>query len=273
MICLNGGQGKEVPGHLSATLEYLVRSLAPRFPGALPQVRYRISPGRCSTCASRTAWRRSPPGTGNARGVLDGRRGRHLGRRPPGRGDRLAPWIPTGSMWRRSAGKSLECAPRVARPLAARDPRRVGHPRAVASSARLPSVLVGQLHADPRWRAPRASQPPGRPPCRSPACVHLDASRRGSARFVRRLNCAATGHLVLRRQAHVRHQPGFQRIIHQEMSIWKRCSPWRAEGGNAWWLLCRPRRTRAQRSPSSSARNRRAPRSRAGPTCGRSSSR
>jgi pimeloyl-ACP methyl ester carboxylesterase len=43
VICVNGGQAKEVPGTWSATLEYLVRSLAPRFPGlAFAEVRYRI---------------------------------------------------------------------------------------------------------------------------------------------------------------------------------------------------------------------------------------
>ena len=43
VICVNGGQSKEVPGTWSATLEYLVRSLVPRFPGlAFGEVRYRV---------------------------------------------------------------------------------------------------------------------------------------------------------------------------------------------------------------------------------------
>jgi pimeloyl-ACP methyl ester carboxylesterase len=43
VICVNGGQSKEVPGTWSATLEYLVHALAPRFPGlAFAEVRYRI---------------------------------------------------------------------------------------------------------------------------------------------------------------------------------------------------------------------------------------
>ena len=29
-------------------------------------------------------------------------------------------------------------------------------------------------------------------------------------------------------------------MTHHEMSIWKRPSPWRAEDGKAWWLLCQP---------------------------------
>ena len=47
VICVNGGQGNEVPGTWSATLEYLVRSVAPRFPGlAFAEVRYRIKSWR-----------------------------------------------------------------------------------------------------------------------------------------------------------------------------------------------------------------------------------
>jgi pimeloyl-ACP methyl ester carboxylesterase len=43
VICVNGGQSREVVGTWSATLEYLVRALAPRFPGlAFAEVRYRI---------------------------------------------------------------------------------------------------------------------------------------------------------------------------------------------------------------------------------------
>jgi pimeloyl-ACP methyl ester carboxylesterase len=43
VVCVNGGQRREVVGTWSATLEYLVRELAPRFPGlAFAEVRYRI---------------------------------------------------------------------------------------------------------------------------------------------------------------------------------------------------------------------------------------
>ncbi|HEY4345942.1 MAG TPA: hypothetical protein VGM80_00005, partial [Gaiellaceae bacterium] len=42
VICVNGGQAAEVPGTWSATLEWLVRRMAPRFPGiAFAEVRYR----------------------------------------------------------------------------------------------------------------------------------------------------------------------------------------------------------------------------------------
>jgi pimeloyl-ACP methyl ester carboxylesterase len=43
VVCVNGGQDHEVPGTWSATLEWLVRRLAPRFAGLrFGEVRYRI---------------------------------------------------------------------------------------------------------------------------------------------------------------------------------------------------------------------------------------
>jgi pimeloyl-ACP methyl ester carboxylesterase len=43
VVCVNGGQGAEVPGTWSATLEWLVRRLAPSFPGfRFGEVRYRV---------------------------------------------------------------------------------------------------------------------------------------------------------------------------------------------------------------------------------------
>ena len=43
VVCVNGGQGHEVPGTWSATLEWLVRRLAPGLPGLrFGEVRYRI---------------------------------------------------------------------------------------------------------------------------------------------------------------------------------------------------------------------------------------
>lgn len=43
VVCVNGGQGAEVPGTWSATLEWLVRRLAPAHPGLrFGEVRYRI---------------------------------------------------------------------------------------------------------------------------------------------------------------------------------------------------------------------------------------
>lgn len=43
VVCVNGGQGHEAAGTWSASLEWLVRRLAPRFPGlAFGEVRYRV---------------------------------------------------------------------------------------------------------------------------------------------------------------------------------------------------------------------------------------
>jgi dienelactone hydrolase len=43
VVCVNGGQAREVPGTWSATLEWLVRRLAPSFPGLrFAEVRYRV---------------------------------------------------------------------------------------------------------------------------------------------------------------------------------------------------------------------------------------
>lgn len=47
VVCVNGGQGGEVAGTWSATLEWLVERLAPRFPGlAFCEVRYRVKSWR-----------------------------------------------------------------------------------------------------------------------------------------------------------------------------------------------------------------------------------
>src|SRR5262245_51485071 len=47
VVCLNGGQAGEVEGTWSASLEWLVRTLAPRFPSiAFAEVRYRVKSWR-----------------------------------------------------------------------------------------------------------------------------------------------------------------------------------------------------------------------------------
>lgn len=56
-MCVNGGRGREVPGDWSATLEWLVGQLAPRFPGVgFLEVRYRVKSwrqlGRCAEDAA-----------------------------------------------------------------------------------------------------------------------------------------------------------------------------------------------------------------------------
>jgi pimeloyl-ACP methyl ester carboxylesterase len=47
VVCVNGGTGRDVPGTWSASLEWLVRRLAPRFPElAFGEVRFRIKSWR-----------------------------------------------------------------------------------------------------------------------------------------------------------------------------------------------------------------------------------
>jgi dienelactone hydrolase len=47
VVCVNGGQAAEVEGTWSASLEWLVRRLAPRFPGLVfAEVRYRVKSWR-----------------------------------------------------------------------------------------------------------------------------------------------------------------------------------------------------------------------------------
>ena len=47
VVCVNGGQGSDVPGTWSASLEWLVHRLAPRFPDlAFGEVKYRIKSWR-----------------------------------------------------------------------------------------------------------------------------------------------------------------------------------------------------------------------------------
>ena len=62
VVCVNGGHGGGVAGTWSATLEWLVRRLAPSFPDlAFGEVSTGSSRGSGSTCAPRT---RSPPSSG-----------------------------------------------------------------------------------------------------------------------------------------------------------------------------------------------------------------
>ena len=43
MLCVNGGSGRDVPGTWSATLEWLVERVAPRFPGlTFGEVKYKL---------------------------------------------------------------------------------------------------------------------------------------------------------------------------------------------------------------------------------------
>jgi dienelactone hydrolase len=61
VVCVNGGQASEVEGTWSATLEWLVRRLAPRFPSlAFAELRYRIK-----------SWRRLDLCVEDARAAID----------------------------------------------------------------------------------------------------------------------------------------------------------------------------------------------------------
>ena len=61
VVCVNGGQGRAVPGTWSATLEWLVDRLAPRFADvAFTEVRYRVR-----------SWRQLPSCIEDARAALD----------------------------------------------------------------------------------------------------------------------------------------------------------------------------------------------------------
>lgn len=61
MVCVNGGQRRAVPGTWSATLEWLVTQLAPRFPEiAFHEVRYRVR-----------SWRQLDRCVEDARAALD----------------------------------------------------------------------------------------------------------------------------------------------------------------------------------------------------------
>jgi len=60
VVCVNGGQASEVEGTWSASLEWLVRRLAPRFPRlAFAEVRYRVK-----------SWRRLDACVGDARAAV-----------------------------------------------------------------------------------------------------------------------------------------------------------------------------------------------------------
>src|SRR5207237_312515 len=57
VVCVNGGQGSEVEGTWSATLEWLVRRLAPRFPKlGFAEVRYRIKSWKRMDWCVADAW-------------------------------------------------------------------------------------------------------------------------------------------------------------------------------------------------------------------------
>ena len=170
VVCVNGGQADEVEGTWSASLEWLVRRLAPRFRTSLfAEVRYRIKSWRhLSACVDDA--RAAVQAVGAQRTLLLGFSmggavaisaadepsvERVLG---------LAPWIPDRLSLEPLRGKRLDVAPRLARPLAARHPGRVARVVAARLRACARARRRGQLRADPgRAARDRAARAPGTP--------------------------------------------------------------------------------------------------------------
>ena len=279
VVCVNGGQAREVEGTWSSTLEWLVEQLAPRFPRlGFGEVRYRVKSwrqlglciedaraaigeaggsGRCWSASRWAARSRSPPPT--SRGSSGVRAGA-LDLRPP------RPLAARGQAPRRP--------PRLARPLAAGGARGQGLALPARLRAGAGERRARQLHGDPRRPArARAAHPRRAARCRSPAPPPGRGSSRLSSRGSPAEPCAARI-CACEGSRTFQTRPSFSspRITHQETSNWKRRRPWRAEAGKAWWLLCQP-------SPKTSSATTQLLRdssrdgSRAGRTCGRSSSR
>ena len=143
VVCVNGGQHREVEGTWSASVEWLVDQLAPRLPElAFAEVRYRVKSWRrlesCVEDARAAVYEVGAPRVALAR-LLDGRRRLDRDRaRAEGRGGvGLAPWIPDQLDVSPLRGKRLTRDPRIARPLASRASRVSRAPtRARASTAR-----------------------------------------------------------------------------------------------------------------------------------------
>ena len=151
VVCVNGGQGRDVRGNWSATLEWLVARLAPAFPGlGFAEVRYRIrSWNRLGMCVEDTlaaldavAPRRALLlGFSMGGAVAIGAAGHPAVRTVLG----LAPVDPGPARPRRPRGP----APR-------RPARRVG-PLPAGRAGRQPVELTPRVRAGPRRAASRAS--------------------------------------------------------------------------------------------------------------------
>ena len=189
VVCVNGGQGGEVEGTWSASLEWLVRRLAPRLPAISPSARSDTgsSPGSGSTGASRTRGRRSTPSARRARcssasrwaarwrsggGRAVGGDGASGSRRGSPTGSSLEPLAAGGS------SSSTERSTASCRAFPA-SPRRA---RAAASNARARSastatytLIPGALHGI-AVRAPLGTPRP------AAAGRHVGTARRGGAR-------------------------------------------------------------------------------------------
>ena len=259
------------------------RALAPRFPGlGFAEVRYRIKSWRqLDLCIedARAAIAATGGAADAARRLLDGRRGRDLGGRRPARraacsGSRRG--SPTGSTSRRSPASASTSSTARSTAGCRGSPASRPRSRAAGSSGRGRSASAGSytlIRGGVHGLALRSPRGHARAAARAP--------RRGRGSIaaqlgdVRRLNCAAAAHLRLVGSRTFETSRSFSRprIIHHETSIWKRCRPWRAEAGKAWWLLCQPSPKTSTATTQLLRDSSRERRSRAGRTCGRSSSR
>ena len=171
VICVNGGQRKQVEGTWSASLEWLVDRLAPRFPGLrFAEVRYRIkSWQRLDWCIedAREAIDALGRATHADARLLDGR-GRVGGGRGRAVGGRRARPRAVAAGAAAAHGPAREAAPGRAR---SPRPRVSGCSRRRAREARAPASSVRSRSA------PTASTPC----CRAPSTVSRSA-RRGARR-------------------------------------------------------------------------------------------
>ena len=257
VVCLNGGQGHEVAGTWSATLEWLVQRLAPGLPGLrFGEVRYRIK-----------SWKRLDMCIDDARAAIEqlgGERTLLLGFSMGGAVSiaaadearvegvlSLAPWIPDRLDVSTLRGKRLDVIH------GALDRGLPGIPGVSPTdlAARVRACprrrRRGHVHDDPgrrardrgararRSHAPAPSRRPlGRARRRRARALRGGLRPRGkpAARVERRRICATVGSFTSQTS------PSFSRprIIHQDTSYCHQARPCRAEDGNAWWLLCQP---------------------------------
>ena len=182
---------------------------------------------RCSSSASRWAARSRSPRPTSPR-VAARARPRTVDPRPARRLAALAASASTSCTGRSTAGSGRS-------PASSASLSRRGFERARALGVPGSYTLIpGGVHG-------LALRSPGRTARAAPARRDLGAARRGSARRVRRLNPAALRSARPSAPARSRRARLLEpRISHQERSTWKRCSPWRADAGKAWWLLCQP---------------------------------
>ena len=147
VVCANGGQGRDVPGTWSASIEWLVGELAPAFPSLrFAEVRYRIkSWNRLDMCVEDAL--AAIEAAGGERTLLVGfSMGGLVCVRAAGRSDRRgrARARPLASRPARplaARGEAVRRAARVARPLAAGDPGR--QPDALAQGLRARASSLG----------------------------------------------------------------------------------------------------------------------------------